>query len=78
MLPAVGQLPQPVFVVGMYRSGTSILTWALGQHPNLWALDETGWLPIFSNAILATWQRARGAPGSEVSARCTSSTKSSS
>src|SRR5207249_2626891 len=22
-LPAVGQLPQPVFVVGMYRSGTS-------------------------------------------------------
>lgn len=34
----------PVFIIGCYRSGTSILTWALGQHPDLLALEETNWL----------------------------------
>jgi len=36
--------PAPVFVVGSPRSGTSILTWCLGQHPNLLALEESGWM----------------------------------
>lgn len=35
---------RPVFVIGAYRSGTSITTWAIGQHPNIFALDETGWV----------------------------------
>lgn len=52
---------RPIFVVGMYRSGTSILTWALGQHPNIWALEETGFLPIVSNATAAAWIRASNA-----------------
>ncbi len=34
----------PVFVVGSYRSGTSIFGWCLGQHPNLVNLPETNWL----------------------------------
>ena len=34
----------PVFVVGSPRSGTSILTWSLGQHPNLLPVEETSWL----------------------------------
>ncbi len=34
----------PIFVTGCYRSGTSITTWALGQHPNILPLEETGWL----------------------------------
>lgn len=34
----------PVFVIGSYRSGTSVLTWALGQHPNLFPLEETHFL----------------------------------
>jgi hypothetical protein len=34
----------PVFVIGCYRSGTSILTWALGQHPDILPLEETNWL----------------------------------
>lgn len=33
--------PRPVFVIGSYRSGTSVMTWALGQHPNLFPLEET-------------------------------------
>ena len=35
---------KPVFVVGSYRSGTSIFSWCLGQHPNLVNLPETNWL----------------------------------
>jgi hypothetical protein len=35
---------RPVFIVGAYRSGTSILTWCLGQHPNILPLPETHWI----------------------------------
>lgn len=35
---------QPVFIIGSYRSATSALTWALGQHPNLFPLEETHFL----------------------------------
>ncbi len=35
---------KPIFVVGSPRSGTSILTWCLGQHPNVIPLEESGWM----------------------------------
>jgi hypothetical protein len=35
---------KPIFVVGSPRSGTSILTWCLGQHPNIIPLEESDWL----------------------------------
>lgn len=38
------QTQSPVFVVGSYRSGTSIFCWCLGQHPNIVNLPETNWL----------------------------------
>lgn len=38
------QANSPVFVVGSYRSGTSIFCWCLGQHPNIVNLPETNWL----------------------------------
>jgi len=38
------EINKPMFVVGSPRSGTSILTWCLGQHPNIIPLEESGWM----------------------------------
>src|SRR5688500_16861797 len=35
---------RPIFIIGAPRSGTSITTWVLGQHPNIQAMPETGWI----------------------------------
>ena len=35
---------KPIFIVGSPRSGTSILSLCLGQHPNIIALEESGWM----------------------------------
>ena len=35
---------KPIFIVGSPGSGTSILSWCLGQHPNIIALEESGWM----------------------------------
>lgn len=47
--PSAGEGVRPIFIVGAPRSGTSILTWALGQHPNIQPMPETVWI-----AVLAT------------------------
>jgi Sulfotransferase family len=39
---------KPVFVVGSPRSGTSILTWCLGHHPNLFPVPESNWMGDFA------------------------------
>jgi len=35
---------KPIFVVGSPRSGTSILTWCLGQHSNIFVQEESNWM----------------------------------
>ena len=42
----IGQVApiEPIFVIGSYRSGTSVLTWSLGQHSNIFPLEETSWI----------------------------------
>lgn len=47
-----------MFVIGSPRSGTSVLTWALGQHPNLLLTEESNWLGSF--VIEASVAHARG------------------
>jgi hypothetical protein len=39
---------KPIFVVGSPRSGTSILTWCLGQHPNIFPVPESSWMGDFA------------------------------
>src|SRR5438309_11580402 len=43
--------PRPIFIVGSPRSGTNILTWSIGQHPNILALEETGWMGPIAHAV---------------------------
>src|SRR5689334_5139495 len=53
---------KPVFVVGSPRSGTSILTWCLGQHPNLFPVPESNWMGDFAVNVAVAYQTgaARG------------------
>lgn len=58
--------PDPVFVVGAPRSGTSVLAWALAQHSGFWASAESDFVAhLFGNgrAELA-FDAARAAPNS--------------
>lgn len=41
----------PIFIVGSPRSGTSILCWCLGQHPNILLLEETNWFSTLALAL---------------------------
>ena len=53
---------KPIFVVGSPRSGTSILTWCLGQHPNLVPVPESNWMGDFAVNVAIAHQigAARG------------------
>ncbi len=57
-----GQVNKPIFVVGSPRSGTSILTWCLGQHPNLFPVPESNWMGEFAVNVAIAHQigAARG------------------
>lgn len=56
------RINRPIFVVGSPRSGTSILTWCLGQHPNMFAVPESNWMGNFvlNAAIVHQVGAARG------------------
>jgi|HubBroStandDraft_6_1064221.scaffolds.fasta_scaffold64088_2 hypothetical protein len=55
-------LNKPIFVVGSPRSGTSILTWCLGHHPNLFPVPESNWMGDFAVNVAIAYQTgaARG------------------
>jgi hypothetical protein len=42
--------------VGSPRSGTSILTWCLGQHPNIFPVPESNWMGEFAVNIASSYQ----------------------
>jgi hypothetical protein len=44
-------IPRPIFIIGSGRSGTSSLTWCIGQHPNIIATPETSWLSSLASHI---------------------------
>jgi hypothetical protein len=53
---------RPVFIVGSPRSGTSILTWCLGQHPNIFPVPESKWMGNFALNLAVSYRlgAARG------------------
>src|SRR5213596_1212811 len=55
-------ISKPIFVVGSPRSGTSILTWCLGQHPNIFPVPESNWMGEFALDVAKSYQvgAARG------------------
>lgn len=55
---------KPVFIIGSPRSGTSVLAWALAEHPDFWTSGETDFLyHLFGrDQIDETWSIS-GAPG---------------
>jgi hypothetical protein len=50
------QMNKPIFIVGSPRSGTSILTWCLGQHPNIFPVPESNWMGEFGLNVAASYQ----------------------
>lgn len=47
---------KPIFIVGSPRSGTSILTWCLGQHPNIFPVPESNWMGNFAISLAVSYQ----------------------
>lgn len=54
---------KPIFIVSSGRAGSTILTWCLGQHPNIIPQEESNWLGPF--AIDAAVGHGRGAARGE-------------
>jgi len=56
------EINKPIFVVGSPRSGTSILAWCLGYHPNIFPVPESNWIGDFAVNVAVSYQvgAARG------------------
>ena len=65
MQRSAGQINKPIFIVSSGRSGSTILTWCLGQHPNILPQEESDWLGPFAIDAASGYQRgtARGERG---------------
>lgn len=59
--PAIGcPSDEPIFIVGMPRTGTTLLERSLGRHPDVFPAGE---LPHFANALTAAVAAFTGVPG---------------
>jgi hypothetical protein len=54
---SIGRINKPIFIVGSPRSGTSILSWCLGQHPNILVQEESNWLGRFAIDVALAYER---------------------
>ena len=46
---------RPIFVIGPFRSGASLLALSLGQHPNIAHVPESIWFERFALSLLQTY-----------------------
>ncbi len=54
------QINKPIFIVGSPRSGTSILTWCLAQHPNIFSVNESTGIGDLAVALATCHERKMG------------------
>jgi Sulfotransferase family len=56
------EINKPIFIVGSPRSGTSILAWCLGHHPDIFPVPESNWMGDFAVNVAVAHQigSARG------------------
>jgi hypothetical protein len=54
------ELNKPIFVVGSPRSGTSVLTWCLAQHPNIFSVNESTGIGDLAVALVTCHERKMG------------------
>jgi Sulfotransferase family len=59
-LSSISFCPEPVFIIGSPRSGTSALAWALYHHPAFWTSKETDFLQRLFGSGQATDAFATG------------------
>src|SRR5436190_6012387 len=57
MPPLVERMNKPIFIVSSGRSGSTILTWCLGQHPNIIPQEESNWLGPFAIDAAVDYKR---------------------
>ena len=53
-------LNEPIFVVGSPRSGTSVLTWCLAQHPNIFSVNESTGIGDLAVALVTCHEKKMG------------------
>jgi hypothetical protein len=51
---------KPIFIVGSPRSGTSVLSWCLDKHPNIFSVDESTGIGDLTLAVANCHQRKVG------------------
>ncbi|MEN9733368.1 MAG: hypothetical protein RLZ45_1363 [Verrucomicrobiota bacterium] len=54
LVPAAASTPRPILVLGMYRSGTTLLEQILTMHPEVGGADEVPYFLGMASAILAS------------------------
>ena len=62
MPSSIERVNKPIFIVSSGRAGSTILTWCLGQHPNIIPQEESDWLGPFAIDAAVGYERgtARG------------------
>jgi hypothetical protein len=53
-------ISRPIFVIGSPRSGTSVLTWCLARHPNIFAIDESTGIGELALALAVCYETKMG------------------